>query len=373
MKYGLLICAMAFALGLQSCADPGQQRRAFVAPAYSDNLAVVIADVQSADARARDGDASGIRALPHNIEVLTRAIDGGAVQGDALNSLRYTRGVARQLLNRYNEIIGLPIDRAMAEAAVADFLAVADATRDDNSASGLRANAIYFAGNVTGAHLGDNPKANEYYRQCAAMKQAGCQNVMAAALLTGQDGVAQDLNASLALHKEVYDTGITYTCAGTYSARSIAFITHFTNAKLDDRSGLDWLRRAIGLSDQVKARAGGMDMCNGAGLRIDEYMMRLEAGQKDEGLVDFLRSEDALLRPFAADYLLGKSNDRVFLSELRKLDDVSLQCSYAFFGAWKASINGNKSAARDFRAVIVSDREDIVCAIYSVYSERLVR
>ena len=273
MKNGLLICAMALALGLQSCAEPPQARRAFVAPAYSDNIAVVIADIQSADARARDGDASGIRALPHNIEVLTRAIDGGAVQGNALISLRYSRGVARQLLNRYNDIIGLPIDKAMAEAAVADFLAVAEASGSDDSASGVKANAIYFAGSVTDAHLGDTPKAYEYYRQCAEMKQAGCQNVMATALLTGRDGIARDLNASLALHKEVYETGTTYTCAGSFSARSIAFITHFTNAKLDDRMGLDWLRRGAGLADQVKARSGGMDICNSAGYRVDEYMM----------------------------------------------------------------------------------------------------
>lgn len=373
MKYGLLICAMAFALGLQSCAEPGQQRRAFVAPAYSDNLAVVIADIQSADARARNGDASGIRALPHNIGVLTRAIEGGSVQGDALVSLRYSRGVARQLLNRYNEIIGLPIDRAMAEAAVADFLAVADASRDDNSAGGLKAEAIYFAGSVTDGQLGNVAKAYEYYRQCAAMKQAGCQNVMATAYLTGQDGITRDLNASLALHKEVYDTGTTYSCAGSFSARSIAFITHFTNVKLDDRTGLDWLRRGASLADQVKTRSGGTDMCNSVGFRVDEYMMRLEAGQKDEGLISFLQGDDSTLRPFVTDYLLGKSNDRIFSAELRKIDNASLQCSYAFLGTWKASIDRNKSAARDFHGIILRDREDIVCAIYSVYSERLVR
>lgn len=372
MKYGLLAWVLTTVL-LASCAEQPQARRAFVAPAYSDNLAVVIADIQSANARAHAGDASGIRALPHNIDVLTRAIDGGTVQGDALISLRYSRGVGRQLLNGFNEIIGLPMDRAMAEAAVADFLAVADASSNDGSGAGLKANAIYLAGNVTGNQLGDMPKAYEYYRQCAAMKQAGCQNVLATALLTGQDGVAQDFNAALALHKEVYDTGITYACAGAFSAHSIAFITHFTNAKLDDRTGLDWLRRAGGLADQFKTRSGGADICNGAGFRVDEYMMRLEAGQRDEGLVSFIRSEDSTLDSFTADYLLGQSNDRMFMSELRKLDDVSLKCGYAFFGAWKASIDRNKSAARDFRAVIEQNREDFSCAIYSIYSEKFVR
>lgn len=370
MKHGLLLSI--FALVLLSCAEPGQPRRAFVAPSQSDNLAAVIADIQTADARARDGDVTGIMALPHNVDVLTRAIDSGEVQGDAMATLRYYRGLGRQLLVRLNESLKLPFDREMAEGALADFLAVAEAAGDDSSRVPMKANAIFSAAQVTAGVLGDRPKGYEYFRQCAAMKQAGCQNVMAVAMLTGTEGIPRDINGALAMHKEVYDTGIGYTCAGSYSARSIAFIVHFTDASLDDRSGLDWLRRASGLADQVKARAGGLDVCNTLSYRIDEYLMRLEAGQREDELLSPLQGSDSPLRPVVLDYLLGKASDTAYTAELGKMDAPS-RCGYAFLGLWKSSIDGNAGAARSYRSILAEKPDELACASNLVYAERLMR
>lgn len=374
MRHGLLLCAIVGALVLQSCAPPPRQAPVSLSSANSDNLAAVIADVQNVETRARDGDFSSVRALPHNIEVLTRAIEGGSIQGDALLMLRYYRGVARQTLNRINDIIGLPVDRQVAEAALADFLAVAEASGDDPAKSGIKSNAIYGAGQVAATQLGEKERGYGYFRECARMKQAGCQNVMAGALVTGRDGVAQDLNAALNLHNEVYETGTTYTCAGSFSAYSIAHIVHFTDARLDHRTGLDWIRRATGLADQVKSRANGVDVCGSAGYSVDEYLMRRQAGQRDDGILARLQGDDGAVQPFAVDYLLGKSSDSTFTAELRKLESPSSRCIYAFLGAWKASIDGNAAAVRNYRSMLgEAPRDEYTCATRLIYSERLAR
>ncbi|MBO6634146.1 hypothetical protein [Parvibaculum sp.] len=374
MRRELLLCAVLLLTSLQACEPPRRVAATGVNPGVtSDNLAVVIADIQSAEARAREGDASGIRSLPHNIDVLTRAIEGGTVEGDALLTLRHYRAFARQMLNRFNDLMDLPVDRPVAEAAVADYLAIAEAAGDDPAKQKLKAHAIYGAGQVTATQLGNEVQGYRYFRQCSDMKQAGCQNVVAYAMIYGHAGIEQDLNGALALHKAVYDTGITYTCAGSFSARSIAYIVHFTDARLDGRTGLDWLRRSMTLADQVKSQANGVDLCAGESVRVDEYLMRLQAGERQDSLISGYLEENEVLPPVVAQYLLGKIGDATFTKELRKMDRPSARCAYAFIGAWKSSIERKAASVRTYSSMLKELPDETSCASNIVFVERFAR
>lgn len=374
MKRGAILFVILLAATLQAC-EPPQRSTASTQPLpLSDNLGVVIADVMSTDSRSLKGDMSGVRALPHNIAVLTRAIDGGGVEKDALRTLHYYRGVARQSLNAENLERDLPVDRQVAEGAVSDFRTVLAGLAEDPEKLKFRSNVLYRLGQVTSMQLKDDVQAYRYFRECSDMKHAACQNVMAEAMLTGDDGVEQDIKGALALHKAVYETGLTYTCAGSFSARTIAMIVHFTGERLDDRTGLDWLRRSSSLADQVRSLSDGVDVCSGDYRRVEEYLMRLDAGDRQESLIADFRKPNDVLQSDAAKYLLGDMDEKTYLSGLKSIKDTGAKCSYAFLGVWKSSAQGNKDAAREYRAIMEEGRtaEDTMCPQSIVFADYLL-
>ncbi|MEQ8267407.1 MAG: hypothetical protein RH982_09435 [Parvibaculum sp.] len=376
MRHGLILCALLGAALLQSCAPPPpRQASQAPQPALSDNLAAVIADIESAATRIGNGERAAARSLPHDIEVLTRAIEGGQTDAEGILMLRYYRGQARQILVSLGQMLRLPTDRQMAEAAISDFTAVAGAASGDASTEELKKNAMYLAGYVATSGLDDAARGMGYFQRCAAQKHAGCQNVVASAKVGGSSGMAKDLNGAAALHLEAYGTRLDYGCSGPSSAFGLAQMTHFTSVKIEDRSSLDWLRRAYRLADQAKVRSGGVDACGGDYMSIYEYLIRLEKREKKPELLDRslgdISIEEApdIIRKMVG-YLRDESPESEYRAEVIGTHDTFSRCEYAFVGLWKAAISNQMTAARAYRDIILKDRGNSTCAENLTYAGR---
>lgn len=188
MPIRLMICAIFMSAVLAACgAQPPRQNVSGAASSGvspSSNLAAVMASIDDAGDRAAQGDPSAARALPYNIAVLTRAINGQEVDAEGILLLRYYRAMASQLLSYLNQALGLPADRQLATAALADYEIVLKAASDDGRGD-LRRNAMLGAAQVLLGHLDDEPRAYSYFRQCAELKHGACMSVIAEAKTRG--------------------------------------------------------------------------------------------------------------------------------------------------------------------------------------------
>lgn len=364
------------ALALASC-EPPQRVVSQDSPAeLSENLAIVIADIESMPVRLSAGNVGAARSLPHNISVLTRAIDGRETDAGSRALLRYYRGQARLLLTALNHSMGLPVDRQMAEAAIADFETVANDTA--NAQEELRQSSLYFAGEILMSPIGDDARAMAYYRRCADQGMSACRNTIALAKIGGTAGERKDFPGAVALLQKSYEAGLEQGCAGSYAAFSLARLTHFAGVSADGQDAVDWLRRAYRIADQLKVRANGQDVCGGNYMSVYEYLMRLEGGKKDARLLDqlFAGSAEEDLSPelqAMLAYLRGTSSASDFRETVSAIRDTDTRCEFAFLGLWKASISKQKSAARAYQGIIRKEADSMSCAADLNLSEAYLR
>jgi len=375
MKNIVFLLAAALMV-LQSCAPAPRQTAAASPAALSDNLAAIVADVESASSRLASGDLGAARTLPRDIDVLTGAIDSGRLDTHGVMVARHYRGQARYLLSSLNQALGFPADRQMAGAALADFEAVANAPGQENEE--LRRDSLYYAGYVVMNELHDPARSVAYFQRCSDMKQAGCQAVIASAKIGGSLGVRKDLPGAVMLHQEAYATGLDYGCSGSYSAYSLARVTHFTGTRVDDRSALDWLRRAYRLADQAKVRAEISDYCGGNFMSAYEYVLRLEEGEKRPALLEQVVAglEDAEIpKPMRlmTTYLGGRSDYKAYRESLGEVRDAQSRCEYAFVGLWYAAVSNQMTAARSFREILQQEASDTTCAENLTYAGKYLR
>lgn len=370
-----IVILFAAALVLQACAPPPQRPvSASSTPAFSDNLAAVIADIQSIAGRTSAGELSAARTLPHNINVLTRAIERGQADAQGVLILRYYRGVARQTLSELNRALGFPPDRPTAEAALADFEIIANDRNPESQ--DLAKDALYLAGQVVTHELGDPVRGLTYFQRCAEMKQAGCQAVVASAKIGGALGMRKDTAGAVALHQEIYATGLDYGCVGSFSAYSLARLTHFTGAVAEDHTALDWLRRAVRLADQAKVRSSGVDHCGGDFMSVYEYLIRLEARDRKPVLLEQAKGGDENPTGIVADllgYLDGSVRETVYRQSVADQRNEDSRCQFAFLGLWHAAASNQMTAARAYRDILRQHGNNLTCAENLVFAGKYLR
>lgn len=375
MRYGFVVCALAIATMLSACAGSrtNSSGGGSAGGQVSDSLAAVIADVASVDARLSEGDGTVARTLPHDIDVLTRAINAREGDAQAMLLLHFYRGKARLTLNSLGQMLGMPVDRQMAEAAMADFDVVNNTSGTDDMTLGLRREALYYTGQILLSQLKQSERAYSYFAKCADLKQAGCLNVMAWAKVSGEGGVQPNLKEAVALHMEVYKTGTDYMCAGAFSARSLARIVHFTGVRPDENDEYAWIRRSYRLLDQVKISSKGNEPCGSvAAYQIDEYLMRLEGGEKRPSLLTSILSDGTRLSDAERTtirYVMGDADDR----EFRKLADGKkgvARCEYAFLGLWKSAISKQVDGVRSYKALMQDEKAENACGYTLVFARK---
>lgn len=379
MKNIAVSLVAALLLVLQAC-EPAPPRTSpppsSSSPMQSENIAAVIADIESMGNRLSSGEIAAARTLPHNINVLTRAINSGSSDTQGMVMLRYYCGVARQMLSGLNRVLGLPADRQMAEAALTDFEFVANA-KDPESAE-LAKNALYLAGQGAAGELGDQARSMRYFQRCSDMKHAGCQGVIASAKITGTAGFARDIPGAVRLHQEAFATGLDYGCSGSFAAYSLARLTQFAGVKAEDRSSLEWMRRAVRLADQMKVRASGIDYCAGNFMTVYEYLIRLEAGERDNALLEPLDSQEtqggyAAVVVGMLGYIRDGTGESAYRKSVEDLRDADARCQFAFIGLWKAAISKQTATARAYREMLQQSSDEPSCGENLVFAGKYLR
>lgn len=381
MHFRLALGALFVAAALAACGGPrqasygsGTSGGGSSGDRLSSNLAAVVSDVATAAQNGASGNISGARTLPHDIGVLTRAIDSGTVDADGVILLRFYRALARQTLNALNESLTLPVDRNMAEAALADYEIVAAVSDEKEDLREMKRSAIYGAGQVLINFLNNEPRAYNFFARCAEMKHAGCLNVMAEAKTIGVAGIKPDLKEAVALHVEVYQTGTDYTCAGVFSAYSIARIVHFTDVRPDANDEFVWIRKVYRLLDQIKVNNQGREPCGNFAFQVGEYLMRLEGGEnRPDPIREVLMKEElSETERVMIRYLLDEADDREFQAKVLDKKRDSVRCDYAFLGLWKSAISKRMEAVRNYHRLMEGGKGDDSCAQNLLFARKLL-
>jgi hypothetical protein len=211
----------------------------------------------------------------------------------------------------------------------------------------MLSDALYGAGSVARNHLENYSLAYAYWQKCAALEHAGCLNIMASARLTGAGGVKVDVEQSLELNKRVYDTGISYRCAGAYSALVIAYTIHFAGLKptVDE---LAWMKRGSLLLDQLGEEEKIDNPCDRAKFDMAEYLMRLQRGERQPALLRdaVRRSGEADFRPLAQ-YMLAEGTRESFEAALGKIPLKHVACYVNFLAFWHAELQQDATRSRE--------------------------
>jgi hypothetical protein len=297
---------------------------------------------------AFDGGATAGLRLDGEIVTLTRLLNGSELDEYTQATAHYYRAQAAMLNNNLRVKNKQRPDADLARRAIEDYDWVIERNRDVRQMRVSVANAAYNAGLAARNFLGDVPLAYKYWQKCAQREHAGCMNMMASAKVTGEGGVAVDVPGALELHKQVYDTGTSFTCAGAYSALATAQILYFSGAQGLTVGELDWLKRANLLLDEVAAERKWKSPCNRPRFRVAEYLMRLDRGEdRPSVLAGVAETADEPEEKVAVGYLLGGVSEAAFREAAAKGSDRESICEMQFAALWYAEIKKDAKASAD--------------------------
>ena len=292
-------------------------------------------------------------ALQREAAALTRIIETGGLNGAGLSVAHFWRGQAQVTMNWSRIRRGMPVDKEAARTSLADFDRAIDHGVDIPDWHVSHTEALYLAGTVARNHVEDTKRAYEYWEKCAALRHAGCLNIMASARLTGAGGVEVNLDESIRLNEEVYQSGTDFRCAGAQSALVIAQIVHFTGAQGRAVDALGWLRRASELLDELARDGTSDDLCGRSVFEVTEYLMRLSAGEDRKEVLTPATPRKAgnTYKPLV-DYLLGSISSQAFREAVAAVRLRHVACRMNFAAAWHASLRNDAALAERHRAAL---------------------
>ena len=303
--------------------------------------------------------------LEREVAALTRIIDTGGLNGAGLSVAHFWRAQAQTSMNWSRMRRGMPVDKEAARTSLADLDRTIEQGVDIPDWHVSHAEALYMAGTVARNHIEDSKLAYGYWEKCAALRHAGCLNIMASARLTGAGGVAVDLAESIRLNEEVYQTGTDFRCAGAHSALVIAQILHFTGAQGRAVDDLGWLKRANDLLDEMARDGTSDDLCGRSMFEVTQYLFVLARGEDRKALLvpAVPRKAGNAYKPLV-DYLLGALSPQAFRDALAAVSIKHVACRMNFAAAWHASLRNDAALAERHRAALKQFGADH-CAIES--------
>lgn len=299
---------------------------------------------------------------------LTRVMESGSLSEADRLVATYSRGKARYYVNLVRSRRGETIDLSLARQTLQDF--------DDTVAIGDRIggfvplvrDAEYLASSVALEWLKQEQLAFAYWNRCAERGHAGCASNVAYSLVTGDAGQPQDIPRALELHRHIFATGITFRCAGAFSALAIAEIVHFTQLRAADDDEVTWASRGIALLDELQSKEGTTNVCFRSQFLISEYLFRLARGEKRvELLAGPLDLKSDPPSQAIASYLLGRIDEATFASMVRSNRGPVTRCSMHFKAMWHAHINRDGILAqKHYEALLATGA--VACRIELVYA-----
>jgi tetratricopeptide (TPR) repeat protein len=278
--------------------------------------------------------------LESDVAGLTRLIEAGTLDGSYDAGTRFYRAAAQDLIDYVRKENGIRPDTAAAEQSLSDLDRIISG-KSDISAWGITIPEVeYLAGSIALSGIGSSPRAALYWKRCADSAHAGCMSQLAAAYTVGLGGMQADPAKALDLNVKVFETGTRYTCAGAVAAHNIAGLIYFAAASYpQDNDPISWIQKSYALSDPVEARPDSKDRCGGSESRIEEFLYRLERGDRQNGLLTQAaqRLGDNSISSIALmNYLSGSLDVEGFEAAVESDRSDGFRCSAYFHAMWYA-------------------------------------
>ncbi len=325
----------------QSSFDPQRVRNDAPAPVV--DFATAVQDVQRVQRKA-ERRKDDIPNLKQDVRLLGATLNAKKTDASDAMVAHYYRAVALALINGVRKHEGEAMDVAAARTARADLDRIIKADKVLTYVPEVsRTNAEYWAGSITRNQLHDEPAAYSYWEKCAANAHAGCINIMAAARITGADGQRVDANQALALHTSVYDTGTNFRCAGAMSAMNIAGINYFMEVRRPGDDEMEWTRKADGLLNKLEEHGSSRNVCDRAGIEVDEFLFQLSQGHRDDNILQDAISrldDDSGATKAVIQFISGAIDEAGLNSAVGSEKSPRERCSAYFEGMWYAELRG---------------------------------
>jgi len=307
-------------------------------------LQSVINEIEQIGMRVAAHDASAKATIEADVDRLTNFLEHVPLDTRAQAVTLLYRGRARLLLDSLIKDTSGRYDLALARLADTDihtaylgFSKLKDPLAPE--AAYLRA-VLYYN------DMGDKPAAMKLFSACADMKQMGCINVMANAYTAGGMGIEVDLNKAIALHKEVYDTGVHWRCAGIFSAVSIAMLYELRTVPGPQDNARIWLDRAFELLDRVEDKSGRGVCGTRAQYLIDRYLIDWHQRNRNRKILeDAADVHPPAPWPLLIEYLSDDITLRRFIGKVDAISDEMTRCMIYFDAVWAAENADDKSTA----------------------------
>jgi hypothetical protein len=289
--------------------------------------------------------------LKRDIQIFDSALNSSKVDAADVVVAHFYRAEGLRLINSIHEREGEELDSAAAREAIEDFDKVISARASTYIPAVNVTNAEYFAGSVARNYLRSYSLAYRYWERCALEGHAGCLHIVAGARLTGDDGRKVDVSEALDLHTTVFNSGVRYRCAGAQSALSIAQIVYFTGVRRPGDDDLQWVQKSYGLMDQLEAAEGNSNVCQRAQAEVEEFLLRLSRGQRNEDILQDAAGrlgEKSPTTKAVMELLSGSMSETEFDSAVQASKSEGDRCSAYFDAAWYSAIMKQNSAAQRY-------------------------
>jgi hypothetical protein len=325
-------------LTLSGCATKGPPPASDRKAALSGAILVINAWTNSSS----PGRLGAVSPLYNQLGILKNSLAAG--QHDRTGfATHYYIGNLEGLITSVTQLSGGKVDRGMGQEALTNFDIVLAHGEDIPEWQVNLSNANYLAGNTVYAMDGANEMTMRYWNTCATMGHPGCVNNVANELLHKPAPSDEDIRNAIGLHALVVKTGIQARCAGQFSAVMLAKLVHFTGIRRPGDDEIALLDTAQALYRELQEAIHAKDPCGGAGIDIDQYMMRFDRGEHHEILLDQVVRNGTVM---AADRRISGRQDRRRQDERSDRGERGAERVHAEFLCRMAGDAGWKQGAR---------------------------
>jgi TM2 domain-containing membrane protein YozV len=316
--------------------------------------------------------------LKQDIRVLSRELGARKIDpADAIVAFYY-RGVALTLINSVHHREGDAVDTAGAHQALADMEKVIGGGKNTARTyvpAVSVSNAQYWAGLIERNYLRDDKAAYAYWEQCSAGGHSGCMHNIAGAHITGEGGEKVDFNAALDIYANVFKSGLKYRCAGASAAMNIAYINYFTGVKRAGDDEIEWMQKGDELLDQLQTRENNRNVCSRADSEIDEFLLQLSRGHRDDNMLQDAMSRlsddnnNAKTITAVVQLISGAIDGTGFEAAVQTEKSPGAKCSAYFDAMWYSELRQEDAAARRYHQHLV-DVGKFDCGHHLVFANK---
>jgi hypothetical protein len=314
-----------------------------------------------------------LQVLKQDSQIIASELQKGKLASDDAAVAHFYKGLSFDLINSIHDHEGEAVEIDAAREAISDF----DSVIADNPRTYIPAvnasNAEYLAGSVGRNQLRSIPLAYKYWEKCAWQGHAGCLNILANSRITGDGGQKVDVNEALDLHTMVFNTGVTYRCAGALSAMSIAKIVHFTGVRRAGDDELEWVKKSYNLMDKLEGAEANKNVCDRAHAEVEEFLLRLSRGQHKPSILRDAAArlgEESPTLPAVIQRLSGSTSDDEFEAQVQSAQREQDRCSAYFDAMWYAHLMKQDVNARHYHERML-EIGNFHCGLSLAYASRM--